>query len=103
MRKLFFAIGFFGTIIFISLLPNLWWNIAWVDLIEIVTNKTPTIDLANKLSKLAELLGITSNNLYNWAIERMFICIAIGITILIFIYIITSPLKEKDKTNIKIT
>lgn len=97
IRALILAISLIGTIIFISILPNLWWEITWTDLIDIVTNKTPTIDLTNKLSKLTELLGITSNNLRSWAIERMAISIAVGIGIFIFIYIITLPLKEKDK------
>ncbi len=89
--------GFGAIIFFIYCLPYIWWEVTWKELFAIATNKTNSIEIINTITKITESLGITSNNLHSWAVERMFICIAIGIGLIITILIISYLLKLKIK------
>ena len=97
VRASFLAISLIAIFIFVLYLPYIWWELTWSDLFTIAINQTLSAQLANKITQLTEILGITSNNLQSWAIERIFICIAIGIGIFILIYLISLLFKQKSK------
>ena len=60
-------------------LPLILWEISWKDLSIIISNKTTEVEILNKFSYIINELGITENNLHEWAIQRVFICLGLGI------------------------
>ena len=93
---LFMTACMVGITIFILYLPDIWWDVNWGTLFAIASNKTKDIQIINKISQIAESLGLTTKSIRTWAIERIFICIAIGLALIILICIIFKPRKKRE-------
>ena len=86
-----------GTGVFTYFLPELWWEISWSDIFTIISKKNEGANFASDLTKILQELGITDTNLHTWAIERLLICLAIAIGLIIFFTILYKLLKKKKK------
>ena len=79
-----------GIFVFTYFLPDMMWNVSFGDLIAIASDK----DL-EQFTKLFQSLNITKSNSRSWALQRIFITIAIGIALLVIVTIIFNRIKDK--------
>ncbi len=86
-------IGIVAILVFVYFLPYLWWEIGWIDLFHIVFNSSKEIQISNTLTKILQGLGVLDKNLHSWAFERILICAAIGIALIILICLLTREKK----------
>ena len=86
-----------GTIVFTYFLPEIWWEVSWGDIIKIISNNDKNVNFATDFSKLLQTLGISDTNLHTWAVERLLICLAIGIGLIIVFTILYKLLKKKKR------
>lgn len=79
-----------GVVVFAYFLPDIIWNVSFSDLVIIASDR----DL-EKYTKLFQALNITNTNSRSWAIQRIFITIAIGLALLVIVTIIFNRIKDK--------
>lgn len=85
-----------GTGVLTFFLPKILWDIQWGDLIKIISNKDEA-NILNEFSKLFQKLGLTSENLHSWAVQRVLICIGICLALIILFTVIFVACKKKKK------
>ena len=104
MMTFLYIISLIGIFIFTAVLPILWWEIGWRQLLTIVFNKDQDAQMANELTKIMQAFGLTDKTLHSWAFERILICLGIMIVLVTFASVVYYKLKHKtikENENLK--
>lgn len=102
MLTFLYILSIIGSVVFTCFLPQLWWDISWSDIFTIISGNDEDVNFLTKFTKIMQSLGITENNLKSWATERLLICLAIFLGLIIVFTILYKLLKYKSNTNITI-
>lgn len=96
---LVFIISIIVTGILTYFVPNIFWNIQWKDMVEIVQNKEESKQVANFVSDIAKQLGLSNTNLYDYAVSKIILTVVIGILIFLALFFIIKFCILKAKTK----
>lgn len=96
-------LAFFISLIVAGILtifvPNLFWNIQWKDMIEIVQNKEESKQVANFVSDIAKQLGLSDTNLYDYTVNKIILTVVIGILIFLALFFMIKFCILKGRTK----
>lgn len=94
-----YILAIVGSFVLCLFIPNIFWSVTIQDLFIIIQDKNPDAQFANQITDIAERLGITTTNLYDWAMHKIiltFVC-AIILSILLVIIIRLASKNKKNK------
>lgn len=102
MRTLLRYLGFAGSIVLAYFLPSLVWSVTWGDLFKIIseTNSGAGKTL-NWLTEITKQLGINQSSIREWAFQKIFISIGIGVGAFIVILVLTAFIKQSNPQKIE--
>ena len=75
-------------------MPQMIWDTTWQTLGRIIEQKDDAAKLTVEISKIQNSLGLTSSNVYQWAVERVVISLLVGFGIMVVLMIIAKVIKN---------
>lgn len=102
-KSLKFTLNIFALFIssvFTYYLPSILWNFSWQEFISVLQNKENLTTAIKTLISYIQSADPTSNNISNWIITKLFLCVCIGLGTFILLSLIIHTISNAiDKTE----